>query len=82
LIDIIIIYNYQHKRSHDAVSSTQQYIFLDSTDALTFELRKADIASTVQQSKLMLSLQICYWHAANTMNVLIMKLHKANIVPA
>jgi hypothetical protein len=29
-----------------------------------------------------LSLNIFYWHAANAMNFLIMKLHKANIVPA
>jgi hypothetical protein len=30
----------------------------------------------------MLSLHICYWHAANAMNFLTMKLHQAIIVPA
>jgi hypothetical protein len=57
-------------------------IFLDLKGVLTFAFRCADIASTVQRPELVLSFHICYWHAANAMNVLIMKLLKANMVPA
>jgi hypothetical protein len=39
-------------------------------------------ASTVQQPELVLSLHICYWHAANAMNYLLMKLHRAIMVPS
>jgi hypothetical protein len=60
---------------------TQIDVFLDLTDVLAFGLRWADIASTVQQPELVLYLHICYWHAANAMNLLIMKLHKGIMVP-
>jgi hypothetical protein len=32
--------------------------------------------------KLVLSLHVCYWHAANAINASIMKLRKAIIAPA
>jgi hypothetical protein len=41
-----------------------------------------DIANTVQRPERVHSLHAGCWHAANAKNLLVMKLHKAIIVPA
>jgi hypothetical protein len=55
---------------------------LGLTDVLMFGLDEPTLQAQFQQPKLVLSLHICYSHAANAMNFFIVMLHTAINVPA